>query len=65
MRIAPNPGSLKHVSAEMPHPHGTIRVDLRQEGAKLKADIELPASVGGEFEWRGQEKAPWPGKNSD
>ncbi len=64
VRIAPNLGSLKHVTAEMPHPHGMIHVDLRQDGGKLSGEVELPEGVDGDLVWNGQERALRAGKNS-
>jgi alpha-L-rhamnosidase len=63
VRIAPNLGTLKHVSARMPHPRGEIRVDLRREGEKVKATVELPATISGDFVWKGQHRALRPGTN--
>lgn len=62
VRIAPNPGSLQHVAASIPHPAGEIRVDLRQ-GKQASADIELPARIGGEFVWNGASHPLRPGHN--
>ena len=64
VRIAPNLGTLARVSAEMPHPQGTIRVELKQQDSKLSANIELPGTASGDFEWKGQQKELHPGKNS-
>jgi hypothetical protein len=52
VRIAPNIGMLKHVSAVIPHPNGEIRVDLANDGA-FKADVDLPRDTAGEFVWAG------------
>lgn len=61
--IAPHLGKLEGVSASMPHPRGSIRVELRRDGKKLTAEIELPAGVPGMFEWGGQRRALSPGKS--
>ena len=62
VRIAPNPGQFKQVSARMPHPRGFIQVKLvRRRG--LTADIDLPEGTEGEFEWAGTNHALHPGKN--
>ncbi|MEM6844312.1 MAG: family 78 glycoside hydrolase catalytic domain [Bacteroidota bacterium] len=56
VRIAPNLGYLTEVSAEMPHPQGTIRVDLVRRGNdRIQADIELPEGASGTFYWQGEE----------
>ncbi len=54
VRISPNLGKLKHVTASMPHPKGEISVDLRRNGEKgLVADVNLPSGISGEFVFRG------------
>ncbi len=63
VRIAPNLGALKHVSARMPHPKGEIRVELQKRDGKLTTDVELPAGITGEFDWSGTDRALKPGKN--
>jgi alpha-L-rhamnosidase len=63
VRIAPNFGSLEHISATMPHPKGEIRVDLQRSGGKLVADVELPSGVSGEFNWMGRSVSLKPGNN--
>jgi len=63
VRIAPNLGSLEHISATMPHPKGEIRVDLQQRGGKLVADVELPSGVSGEFDWMERSVSLKPGQN--
>ncbi|HJY05607.1 MAG TPA: alpha-L-rhamnosidase C-terminal domain-containing protein, partial [Bryobacteraceae bacterium] len=62
VRIAPNPGTLPHVVASMPHPAGEIRVDLHQ-GKQLVADVELPPGIGGQFVWDGASHPLQPGRN--
>jgi hypothetical protein len=64
--IAPHLGSgkdaLKTLSAEMPHPAGTIRVNYVRTPAGLNAHIILPAGVDGVFRWGGKEVALHPGE---
>lgn len=62
VRIAPNLGTLKHLSASMPHPRGTITVDYSNE-ARFTADVTLPDGVSGEFVWAGSSKPLHPGLN--
>lgn len=52
VRIAPHLGLLESVSAQMPHPMGSIEVELKRtpEGG-LSGKIALPPSVKGEFVW--------------
>ena len=62
VRMAPNIGKLKHVSAVMPHPKGEIAVDLVNEG-RFTADVRLPEGVSGEFVWAGSSKTLHAGRN--
>ncbi len=62
VRIAPNPGQFKDVSARMPHPRGVIGVRMHLDGA-MSADIELPEGTSGEFEWAGTSHALHQGEN--
>jgi hypothetical protein len=64
VRVSPNMGTLKHVSASMPHPKGEIKVDLQRKGEKsLVAQIELPPGISGEFVYRGLYRVLTPGTN--
>ncbi|MFL6352848.1 MAG: alpha-L-rhamnosidase N-terminal domain-containing protein [Bryobacteraceae bacterium] len=63
VRIAPNLGTLEHVTATMPHPKGEIRVDLRRKRVKLLAEVELPSGTSGNFDWLGRSVDLKPGKN--
>lgn len=63
VRIAPNLGNLKHVSATMPHPKGEIHVDLQKLNGKLVADVELPPGISGEFDWMAKRHSLKSGKN--
>jgi alpha-L-rhamnosidase len=62
VRIAPNLGQFKEVSARMPHPRGAIAVKLHLDTA-LSADIDLPEGTDGEFEWAGASHALLAGPN--
>ena len=54
--IRPALGELTEVRGAMPHPAGFIRVHFVRKGANgVTGEIELPASVSGEFYWRGRE----------
>jgi hypothetical protein len=63
VRIAPNLGDLRHIVASMPHPQGTIRVELRKDGVHLAANVDLPGGVSGVFDWAGVEHPLSAGKN--
>jgi hypothetical protein len=62
VRIAPNIGRLKHVSASMPHPKGQITVDYRNE-ERFTAEVTLPEGISGEFVWAGVAKPLHAGQN--
>jgi hypothetical protein len=54
VRIAPALGPLAWVEATMPHPDGSIRVDLERQGENgLTGTVALPEGLTGTFEWRG------------
>jgi hypothetical protein len=63
VRIAPNLGDLRHIVASMPHPQGTIRVELRKDGVHLAANVDLPGGVSGVFNWAGVEHPLRAGRN--
>lgn len=54
VHIAPQLGELKQAKGQMPHPAGSIEVELDRSSAALLARISLPAGVTGNFEWNGQ-----------
>jgi hypothetical protein len=60
--VAPHLGSLKHVSATVPHPKGAIDVEYTVEPSSVKAVIVLPAGVSGELQWDGKTIGLHPGK---
>jgi len=53
--IAPQPGDLTEIQSVIPHPAGTVRLDLRRDGQQWKAVVQLPPGVGGGLRWRGVE----------
>ncbi len=61
VKIEPHLAGLDWVKAEMPHPDGTIRVDLKKNNEKINARIELPPGVTGVFVWKGKETPLKPG----
>jgi hypothetical protein len=52
--VAPHLGSLKHLSAVVPSPKGTIEAEYTVEGPQVKAIITLPRGVSGELQWNGK-----------
>ena len=53
VRVAPQPGDLKTVSARVPHPKGFIDVELAFDGGKARGTVALPQGVSGTFEFGG------------
>lgn len=63
VRIAPALGDLRRAGGRVPHPAGTIAVELRRVGADgIAGEVTLPEGVGGSFEWRGRSAPLRPGK---
>ena len=63
VRIAPNLGKLHDLRASVPHPKGTIEVELTLNDGKLTAHVKLPPGTPGEFIWQGQRRELHPGEN--
>jgi hypothetical protein len=64
VRITPNLGGMRQLSAAMPHPKGEIKVDLKTSGEHaLTADIQLPAGISGDFVFKGLYHSLKPGGN--
>ena len=64
VRVAPCPGPLKKVSGSIPHPLGTVSVSLEVvRDGKIRARINLPSGVDGEFVWNGRTKPLHGGEN--
>ncbi len=63
VRVAPNPGTLNEIEARMPHPKGEIVVKLKRNNGELSADVDLPAGVSGEFDWKGAKRELAAGSN--
>ncbi len=57
VRIAPQPGPLKRIATELPHPHGTVKLNATFAGRKVDATIDLPPGTEGAFVWHGREVA--------
>jgi alpha-L-rhamnosidase len=62
VEIQPHLGALAHLKASMPHPQGDITVEYTRDGDHLTADVELPGTLSGSFEWQGHHAALHPGK---
>jgi hypothetical protein len=72
VRIAPHLGTLPSLTATFPHPQGEIRVEyhwtpLRRspgmKGGTFHADVTLPGTLTGTFEFEGQSRPLKPGNN--
>jgi hypothetical protein len=62
VKIAPALGELNHVVGSMPHPEGTIKVEIKKTGTNgIDAEIALPKNTPGEFLWNGKVIALKPG----
>lgn len=56
VEIAPALGYLNSVEGTVPHPLGTIQVNLQREGkTKLAGNITLPEGLNGHLRWNGKE----------
>ncbi len=54
--IQPHPGPLQWIKGEMPHPQGTIRVELERKGEQgISGKVVLPDGVKGRFVWKGKQ----------
>jgi hypothetical protein len=62
--IRPHPGALTQVSGAIPHPRGEVAVSLVRERDGLRADVQLPPGVEGEFAWRGVTRPLSAGRNA-
>ena len=54
INIEPNFGSLTEIKAEMPHPKGMIKVNLKREAEHVTGEITLPNELTGKFIWNGK-----------
>jgi hypothetical protein len=63
VRVRPFLGALERVSGSIPHPWGEVAVAFERAGGTLRARIELPRNVAGEFSWRGVQRDLSPGLN--
>jgi hypothetical protein len=54
VRIEPHPGSLQHVEAAVPTPHGMVEVKYDKDGATFQAQIRLPSGSSGDLVWKGR-----------
>jgi alpha-L-rhamnosidase len=62
--VAPQFGAVHHVRAEVNHPRGWVRVELRREDDRLTGAIDLPSDTPGELRWQGRQYSLHPGANA-
>jgi alpha-L-rhamnosidase len=62
--IEPHLGSLRHVSAAMPIPEGTVEVEYRPASDGFEALISLPKGVSGELVWKNRKFAIHEGRQT-
>ena len=54
VRIAPQPGGLKHLRCRTPHPDGRIKFEMKRDQDVWNVSITLPKGVPGVFEFEGE-----------
>ncbi|PWT99824.1 MAG: alpha-L-rhamnosidase [Bacteroidetes bacterium] len=64
VRIEPYLDNLNKISGSVPHPKGSVDVNLEKSGNGLKAEVSLPAGVSGEFIWKGKSTPLKPGRQN-
>jgi hypothetical protein len=65
VRIAPNLGSLSRIKGYMPHPQGTILLEVRRKGNNgIEGSVTLPGNLKGTFIWNEQIIELIPGKQN-
>lgn len=53
--IEPNPGDLRRIEAEFPHPEGKIELKIvKKKGKNIRAIIDMPGNLSGMFIWGNQ-----------
>jgi hypothetical protein len=64
VKITPHLGDLKWIKGTMPHPSGTIALDLKRRAESgIQGTIHLPNTLSGEFTWNGKTVPLTPGEN--
>ncbi|MDB5120857.1 MAG: alpha-L-rhamnosidase [Sphingobacteriales bacterium] len=62
VKIEPAFGELNEVTGTMPHPNGTITLNLKRKGVEgIKGEISLPSGLTGTFIWLGKKVLLKPG----
>ena len=64
VEIKPALGKLNFVDAQMPHPNGIIKVELKRKGQMgVEGFVDIPENLWGEFIWNGRVQKLLPGEN--
>lgn len=63
VKIAPNPGDFPELHASIPHPSGTLTVDLAVTDSTMEGSVELPSGITGRFVYFGQQLELREGQN--
>ena len=63
VRIAPCPGTFRHLDCVMVHPRGRIRAEMKFGTDHVSGTIVLPEGTSGEFVWKGESRPLSPGRN--
>ncbi len=63
VRVAPHLGDLPSIRATVPHPRGTIHVELSTAGKQLKGTVDLPEGTPGTLIWEGHSHKLHAGSN--
>ena len=61
--IAPHLGKLPSLTATFPHPEGNIEVKYERKGSDFHAEIDLPGTLTGTFQFNGQRWPLKPGRS--
>jgi alpha-L-rhamnosidase len=61
--VRPHLGKLPFVKGAVPHPKGLVEVRIEPAGQRWNVQVNLPAGVPGEFDWRGAKRELKPGEN--
>lgn len=57
VRIAPHPGNLTRLNGSVPHPNGTINLNMQRGKKGWEVQVSLPEGVSGTFTFKGHERS--------
>lgn len=64
VRIAPQPGNLRHFDTASMTPHGLVRLRYRTAGGRVRFAVTLPKGMNGRFVWQGRDYPVYPGQQT-